>query len=318
MLSSSRPEKNNKNFSYLCSPMNQQTLKKEYTFEGRGLHTGHYAHLTICPASENHGITFLRTDVGVEIPALASKVTRTDRSTTITEGEVSVITIEHLLSALTGLGVDNALIKVDNDEVPILDGSAETYVRAIAPDGLRVQSAPRRYVEIKEEIEVRDEKTGSWVKLTPSDHFSLELTVDFGSKVLGVQNCSWDERSDYVGQIAPCRTFCFFHELEYLASLGLVKGGDVDNAIVIVEHPVSEEQIGKMCSLFGQPRLSVTEQGYLSNITLHFPNEWGRHKMLDLIGDIRLVGGYPKAHVSAYKPGHKINSTAAKAVLSNR
>ena len=138
------------------------------------------------------------------------------------------------------------------------------------------------------------------------------------AKVLGVQNCSWDERSDYVGQIAPCRTFCFFHELEYLASLGLVKGGDVDNAIVIVEHPVSEEQIGKMCSLFGQPRLSVTEQGYLSNITLHFPNECGRHKMLDLIGDIRLVGGYPKAHVSAYKPGHKINSTAAKAVLSNR
>ena len=296
--------------------MNQQTVNKEYKFEGRGLHTGRYAHLCLVPAPENFGIRFLRTDLGVEIPALATNVSRTDRSTTISLGDASVVTIEHLMSALTGLGIDNILVKIDNAEVPILDGSAECYVRAIAPDGLKVQYAERKYLELSEEVEVRDEQTGSWVKITPADKFSLELTVDFNSRVLGVQKASWSENSDYVAQIAPCRTFCFFHELEYLASMGLVKGGDVDNAIVIVEHPVSEEQIHNMCKLFGQPVLSVTDQGYLSNIKLHFPNECGRHKLLDLIGDMRLMGGFPKAHISAYNPGHKINSAAAAAAIS--
>ena len=296
--------------------MNQQTLNQEYKFEGRGLHTGRYAHICLVPAPENFGIRFLRTDLGVEIPALATNVSRTDRSTTISLGDASVVTIEHLMSAMTGLGVDNVLVKIDNEEVPILDGSAECYVRAIAPDGLKVQDAERKYLELSEEVEIRNEQTGSWIKITPADSFSLELTVDFNSRVLGVQTASWSENSDYVAQIAPCRTFCFFHELEYLASMGLVKGGDVDNAIVIVEHPVSEEQIRNMCKLFGQPLLSVTEQGYLSNIKLHFPNECGRHKMLDLIGDMRLMGGYPKARISAYKPGHKINIAAAAAAIS--
>ena len=296
--------------------MNQQTLNQEYKFEGRGLHTGRYAHICLVPAPENFGIRFLRTDLGVEIPALATNVSRTDRSTTISLGDASVVTIEHLMSAMTGLGVDNVLVKIDNEEVPILDGSAECYVRAIAPDGLKVQDAERKYLELSEEVEIRNEQTGSWIKITPADSFSLELTVDFNSRVLGVQTASWSENSDYVAQIAPCRTFCFFHELEYLASMGLVKGGDVDNAIVIVEHPVSEEQIRNMCKLFGQPLLSVTEQGYLSNIKLHFPNECGRHKMLDLIGDMRLMGGYPKARISAYKTGHKINSAAAAAAIS--
>ena len=296
--------------------MNQQTLNNTYRFEGRGLHTGKYSHLVIKPADENFGIRFLRTDVNVEIPAIATKISRTDRSTTITEGDVSVVTIEHVMSALTGLGVDNALVEIDNEEVPILDGSAQYYVRAIAPDGLKVQAAERKYIEIKEELEIKDEKTGSWVKITPADHFSFEVTVDFNSRVLGVQTASWSEGADYVGQIAPCRTFCFFHELEFLASKGLVKGGDVDNAIVIVEHPASAEQLDNMCRLFGQPRLSVTPSGYLSNITLHFENECGRHKLLDLIGDMRLAGGFMKAHVSAYKPGHTINSVVTKALMS--
>ena len=296
--------------------MDQQTLKREYKFEGRGLHTGKYAHLTLCPAPENYGLRFFRKDAGVEIPAVAKYVSKTDRRTTISQGGVSVVTIEHLLSALTGLGVDNARIEIDNEEVPILDGSAETYVRAIAPDGLRVQNAERKYIEIKETIEVRDEQTGSWVRIEPSDKMSFEVTVDFNSKVLGVQTAHWSENSDYVGQVAPCRTFCFFHELEALAAYGLIKGGDVDNAIVVVEHPVTKEQVDNMSRIFGQPRLSVREDGYLSNIVLHFPNECGRHKLLDLIGDMRLLGGFPKAHVSAYKPGHKINSIAAKTALS--
>lgn len=296
--------------------MKQQTVKQAYTFEGRGLHTGKFSHMTICPAPENFGIRFLREDVGVEIAATADKVSRTDRSTTISEGEVSVVTIEHVLSALTGMGVDNALIKIDNEEVPILDGSASYYVKAIAPDGLLQLSAERNYIEIDKVIEIKDDQTGSWVKITPSDHMSFEVTVDFGSRVLGVQSASWDEGSDYVGQVAPCRTFCFFHELEFLVSRGLVKGGDVENAIVIVEHPVTDEQVDNMCKLFNQPKLGVTPEGYLSNLVLHFPNECGRHKLLDLIGDIRLCGGFLKAHVSAYKSGHKINSQAAAAVLN--
>lgn len=296
--------------------MKQQTVKREYTFEGRGLHTGKFSHMTICPAPENFGIRFLREDVGVEIAATADKVSRTDRSTTISEGDVAVVTIEHVLSALTGLGVDNALIKIDNEEVPILDGSASYYVKSIAPDGLQQQEAERRYIEIDKEIEIKDEQTGSWVKITPADHMSYEVTVDFGSRVLGVQSATWDEATDYVKEIAPCRTFCFFHELEFLVSRGLVKGGDVENAIVIVEHPVTDEQVDNMCKLFNQPKLGVTPDGYLSNLVLHFPNECGRHKLLDLIGDLRLCGAYLRAHVSAYKSGHRINSQAAAAVLN--
>ena len=296
--------------------MNQQTLTREYSFEGRGLHTGKYAHLTIQPAPTDFGIRFVRTDLGVEVPAVASAVTRTDRSTTITSGEVSVVTIEHVMSALTGLGVDNARILIDNEEVPILDGSAERYVRAIAPDGLQVQDAERVWLEFTEPFEVRDERSGSWVRVEPAAEMSFDATVDFGSRVLGVQQAHWSENADYVGQVAPCRTFVFFHELEFLAARGLVKGGDVDNAIVIVERPASPEQIENMCKFFGQPQLGVTPQGYLSNIKLHFPNECGRHKLLDLIGDMRLAGGFPKAKITAYKPGHTINSLASRMALS--
>ena len=293
--------------------MNQQTLINSYKFEGRGLHTGKYAHMTLYPAPAGYGIRFIRTDAGVEVPALASNITRTDRSTTISAGGVNVVTIEHLMSALTGLGVDNARIEINNEEVPILDGSAERYVRAIAPDGLQEQEEERTWLEFSEPFEVRDEKTGSWVRVEPSDRMSFEATVDFGSKVLGVQTARWNGGGSYVGRIAPCRTFVFFHELEFLASRGLVKGGDVDNAIVIVEHPVTPEQIDNMCTLFGMPHLSVSEQGYLSNIKLHFPDECGRHKRLDLIGDMRLMGGFPKAKITAYKPGHTINSLASRA-----
>ena len=295
--------------------MNQQTLKTSYRFEGRGLHTGKYAHITIMPAPADYGIRFVRTDLGVEVPAIASKVTRTDRSTTIAEGEASVITIEHLMSALTGLGVDNARIEIDNEEVPILDGSAERYVRAIAPDGLQAQDAERVWVELTDTVEVEDPETGSRIRIEPAATMSFSVEIDFNSHVLGVQKARWTEGADYVGQIAPCRTFVFMHELERLDAQGLVKGGDVDNAIVIVEHPVLPEQIDYMCRFFGQPRLNVTPQGYLSNIRLHFPNECGRHKLLYLIGDMRLLGGFPKARISGYKPGHKINTLAARTAL---
>ena len=271
--------------------------------------------MTICPAPEDTGIRFIRTDLGKDafVDALAENVSNTARSTTISNGEVSVSTIEHVLSALTGMGVDNAIIEIDNIEVPILDGSAKPYIDAIWADGFEQQEAPRRYIVINETLEITNEK-GSIVRIEPAEEFSYEIKIDFNSRVLGVQNAIWDDSVLYPEQIGTCRTFVFFHEIEFLFNNGLVKGGDVDNAIVIVEHPVTDEQIQNMSRLFNIPALSVREDGYLSNLQLRFPNECARHKLLDLIGDLRLAGGFLKAKVTAEKAGHGINTTAAKAI----
>lgn len=293
----------------------QQTLKKKYSFEGKGLHTGRYAHMTVCPAPENTGIIFIRTDAeNATVAALAENVSNTTRSTTISQNGVSVSTIEHILSALTGMGVDNAFIEIDNIEVPILDGSAKPYIDAIWADGFVQQSEPRKYIEIKETVEVKNEEVGSIVRIEPAEEFNYDIKVDFNSKVLGVQHAVWNPSVVYAEEIGVCRTFVFFHEIEFLFNNGLVKGGDVDNAIVIVEHPVTDQQINKMSELFNIPALTVRDDGYLSNLQLRFPNECSRHKMLDLIGDLRLCGGFLKAKVTAEKAGHGINTTAAKAV----
>lgn len=293
----------------------QQTLKKNYSFEGKGLHTGKYAHMTVCPAPENTGIVFVRTDAeGASVEALAENVSNTTRSTTISQNGVSVSTIEHILSALTGMGVDNAVIEIDNIEVPILDGSAKPYIDAIWSDGFVQQSEPRKYIELKETVEIINEEVGSIVRIEPAEEFSYDIKVDFNSRVLGVQHAVWNPEVVYAEEIGVCRTFVFFHEIEFLFNNGLVKGGDVDNAIVIVERPVTEQQINKMSELFNIPALTVREDGYLSNLQLRFPNECSRHKLLDLIGDLRLCGGFLKAKVTAEKAGHGINTNAAKAV----
>ena len=296
----------------------QQTLKKSYSFEGKGLHTGRVAKMTINPAPVGTGIRFRRTDLGEDsyIDALAENVTNTARSTTISCGGASVSTIEHVLSALTGMGVDNAIIDIDNIEVPILDGSAKPYIDAIWADGFQQQDEPRKYIEIKETIEIRNDQTGSMVRIEPADEFSYDIKVDFNSRVLGVQNAQWNDSVVYAEEIGVCRTFVFFHEIEFLFNNNLVKGGDVDNAIVIVEHPVTEEQVNRMSQLFNVPALNVREDGYLSNLTLRFPNECARHKMLDLIGDLRLCGCFLKAKVTAEKAGHGINTSIAKVVRS--
>lgn len=294
----------------------QQTLRKNYSFEGKGLHTGKVAKMTVCPAPADTGIRFIRTDIGKDavIEALAENVSNTARSTTISKGEASVSTIEHIMSALTGMGVDNALIEIDNIEVPILDGSAKPYIDAIWKDGFEEQDAPRRYIELKETVEIVNKEKGSVVRIEPAEEFSYDILVDFNSRVLGVQKAVWNAGVTYAEEIGICRTFVFFHEIEFLFNNGLVKGGDVDNAIVIVEHPVTEEQVNRMSQLFNVPALSVREDGYLSNLTLRFPNECARHKLLDLIGDLRLCGGFLKARITAEKAGHGINTTAAKAV----
>ena len=294
----------------------QHTLGQSCRFEGKGLHTGKYASISIEPAPVDSGIRFLRTDIGEDafIKAVAENVSCTARSTTLTEGEASVATVEHILSALTGMGVDNAIIRIDNDEVPILDGSARPFVEAIVRCGLREQDRPVRMIELADTVEVEDENTGSFIRIEPSDSFAIDLTVDFGSRVLGVQSAHWEPGCDFASEIAPCRTFVFFHEIEFLAKNGLVKGGDVNNAIIIVEHPVTDEQVESLCSTLGIGKLAITDNGYLNNIELHFPEECGRHKMLDIIGDLTLCGGRLKAKVTAFKPGHKLNTNAAKAV----
>ena len=296
--------------------MKQHTLKRYYSFEGKGLHTGQFAHMTLKPAGPDTGIVFVRTDVGPDafLPALGEYVSDTSRSTTLSDGEIEIHTVEHLLSALTGLGVDNAYIELDNIEVPILDGSARYYVEAIVKDGLDVQNAERRYIELSEPIEIVDEKRGSSIRIEPAKAPSYDAAIDFNSRVLGLQQVHWDKNVDYATQIGPCRTFVFLHEIAYLFQMGLVKGGDVDNAIVIVEHPIPNEQLNELCSLFKVKNLKISDKGYLNNLRLYFNDECGRHKLLDLMGDLRLSGGFLRAQVTACKPGHAINTRAAQAI----
>ena len=296
--------------------LKQRTLSRERSFEGKGLHTGQYAHMVLKPAPVNSGIIFKRIDLGdgAVVEALAENVSSTARSTTVSRDGVSVSTIEHLMSAFAGMGVDNAVVEIDNVEVPILDGSARCYVEALSGDGLVEQDAVKEYVSVPEEMEIKDEASGSWIKVTPCDDPSMDLTVDFGSRVLGVQKAHWDLSTDYATQIGPCRTFVFFHEIEYLFQNNLVKGGDVENAIVIVERPVEPGQVERLAGLFNVPALSIDDKGYLNNLRLHFPDECGRHKLLDMIGDLSLSGGILKARVTAFKPGHSINTRMAKAI----
>ena len=272
--------------------MNQQTINKACSFEGKGLHTGTYSHMKVLPAPAGYGIKFIRTDIPSmpEIEAIAENVTKTARSTTISAGGAEVVTIEHIMSALTGLGIDNAQIEIDNLEVPILDGSARPYMDAFLKVGIQDQDSERKFIDIPLALEVKDDKTGSWVRIEPADSPSADITVNFGSPVLGIQTAHWDLDVDYAKEIAPCRTFCFYREVEQLLKNNLIKGGDLDNAIV------------------------VTDTGYMNEKPLHFPDECGRHKLLDLLGDIRLAGGFLNAHITAYKPGHSINTKAAKAM----
>ena len=271
---------------------NQHTLNNSCAFEGKGLHTGVYSHMTVLPGAVDSGIVFRRTDLPgkPEIPAVAEHVSNTALSTTISNNGADVVTIEHIMSALAGIGVDNAVVEIDNREVPILDGSARLFVEALVKNGLKDQGVPRRMIEIPVSMEVTDPKTGSRIRIEPADSPSADITVDFVSDVLGVQYVHWDLSTDYAKEIAPCRTFCFYRDIEAMLRNNLIKGGDLENALVI------------------------TDDGYMGNPTLHFPNECGRHKLLDLIGDFRLAGGFIKAHITAYKPGHSINTKAVKAL----
>ncbi len=292
----------------------QQTLKSKISFTGRGLHTGLQVEMTVEPAPANHGIKFQRIDITEQpvIEAIADNVTATSRGTTLEKNGVKISTIEHVLAALSGMGVDNALIKVNAPEAPIMDGSARDYVDAIIKAGVEEQAEDRWCFEIKEKFIYTDEASGKEIILLPDDKLSMEVMVDFNSKVVGNQYARLNDISEFATEVAPCRTFVFLHELEPLFKNNLIKGGDFDNAIVIVEKPVPQEELNRLASVFNKPTVERAPEGYLNHLELRFMNEVARHKLLDLVGDLSLVGFPIKGKVIANKPGHQINTEVAR------
>jgi UDP-3-O-[3-hydroxymyristoyl] N-acetylglucosamine deacetylase / 3-hydroxyacyl-[acyl-carrier-protein] dehydratase len=291
----------------------QRTLKGSISFKGKGLHTGEIVNLTIHPAPENHGYLFRRTDLPgqPEIRPFAENVIDTSRGTTIEENNARVSTIEHVLAAIAGMRLDNAIIDVDGPETPIMDGSARQYVEAIRKAGIVEQEAERKYFKLMEKVEYYDEERGIHIIAYPDQMQSINVLIDYNSEILGNQYATLERWEDFGDQIAPCRTFVFLHELEQLAKLGLIKGGDLDNAIVIVDHEMPQEDINRLSALFNQPKIEVKE-GILNNVELRFNNEPARHKMLDMIGDLALVGRWFRAKIIATRPGHLANVEFAK------
>ncbi|MGK0363833.1 MAG: UDP-3-O-[3-hydroxymyristoyl] N-acetylglucosamine deacetylase [Saprospiraceae bacterium] len=297
----------------------QQTIKKAFSVKGIGLHTGESATMTFRPAAAGHGFKFQRIDLDKQpiIPADVSKVSDTKRGTTIQIGEAQVTTVEHALSALVGCGVDNCLIEIDGGEAPILDGSNKTIVNNLAKVGLEEQDADRAYFVIEEPISYKNEETGAEFLALPADNFELTVFIDYDSPVLGQQYAELTDWSDYAKEIAPCRTFVFLRELEQLAKAGLIKGGDLDNAVVIADEPMSKKALTALAKLLDKPSMEVDKEGVLNTTSLRFKNEPARHKLLDVIGDLTLIGQRIKGKIIAKKPGHASNVEFAK-ILKTR
>lgn len=296
--------------------MNQKTLNGEFTLTGKGLHTGLEITARFLPAPENHGYKFKRVDLEGEpvIDALAENVVATNRGTVIAKGDARVSTIEHAMAALYAAGVDNVLIEVNAPELPILDGSARFYCEEIARVGLQDQKADKDFFYIKSKIEVRDEATGSSILVLPDDEFSADVKIDFNSVVLNNQFATLDTMENFGDEIASCRTFVFVREIEPLVKGNLIKGGDLDNAIVIYDTPMEQTELDRLADLMNVPRKDVSEFGYINDSPLTYENEPARHKLLDLIGDIALIGRPLKGRVIATRPGHSINTTFAKKI----
>jgi len=294
----------------------QTTLKAPITFSGKGLHTGIEVTMTFKPAPDSHGYIFQRVDLPGQpiINALAENVVETSRGTVLEENGARISTIEHVLASFVGMGIDNVLIEVNGQEAPILDGSAIEYAEAIEQTGKVEQKTDRKYFILKEKLEYYDEENGIHIIAYPDKVQSLNVLIDYNSKVLGNQYASLEELQNFKEEIAPCRTFVFLHELEYLAKNNLIKGGDVDNAIVIVDRKVSQEELDRLADLFNKPHVKVQPEGILNNVDLRYSNEPARHKLLDLIGDLALVGRWFKAKIIATRPGHTSNNEFARAL----
>lgn len=295
---------------------NQHTLKGSLTLAGVGLHTGKNVKMTMKPANPGYGIRFQRIDLPEKpiVKADADLVVDTSRGTTIEHHGARISTIEHILAAFVGMGVDNVLIELDGPEVPIMDGSAKDFIEAIESVGVLEQEAKRIVYAIDENIHYYDPVKNVDMLAVPSTDYQITALIDFNSPVLGTQHAALRHISEFKGEIAPCRTFCFLHELEYLMDNNLIKGGDVSNAIVVVDKVVSNDELARLAKVFNKQKIEVKQEGILNNIQLHFPNEPARHKLLDVVGDLALVGHHIKAHIIASRPGHASNVEFAKKI----
>ena len=292
----------------------QKTIEKEVTLEGVGLHTGANVKLVFKPGAENSGFLFERVDLEghPKIEADASYVTNTQRGTCLERNGVVIQTCEHVLAALVGLDIDNVIIELNASEPPIMDGSSKFFVEALEEAGIVEQEACREEYEVTEVVSYSDEASGSEIILMPSSSYQITTMVDFGTKVLGTQNATLNKISDFKSDIANARTFSFLHEIEMLLEHGLIKGGDLNNAIVYVDKELSPETMEKLSIAFNKDKITVKPNGILDNLTLHYPNEAARHKLLDVIGDLALIGTRIRGKVIANKPGHFVNTQFAK------
>jgi UDP-3-O-[3-hydroxymyristoyl] N-acetylglucosamine deacetylase/3-hydroxyacyl-[acyl-carrier-protein] dehydratase len=292
----------------------QKTIQNEISLTGVGLHTGAEVTMTFKPAPVNNGFTFVRVDLegSPVIEADANYVVNTQRGTNLEKLGVKIQTSEHVLAAFVGCDVDNVIIELNASEPPIMDGSSKFFVEAIEKAGIVEQDAERNYYVVKEVISFTDEATGSEIILMPADDYQVTAMVDFGTKVLGTQNATMKNIGEFKTEIADCRTFSFLHELETLLDNGLIKGGDLNNAIVYVDKEISPKTMENLKVAFGKDNISVKPNGILDNLTLHYPNEAARHKLLDVVGDLALVGTKIKGKVIANKPGHFVNTQFAK------
>jgi len=295
---------------------NQNTIKKPVAVSGNGLHTGKAVKLVFNPAPENHGIKFQRIDLNDKpvIEAIIDNVQSTDRGTSLNVNGAMIHTTEHVLAAIVGLGIDNLLIELDQEETPIKDGSSRFFIEALLKAGIQEQSAPKEYLELSAPISFADPENKIELLAIPSDSFKVTTNINFETQVLGTQNAVLEDIKDFKDEIANCRTFVFLHELEYLLSNQLIRGGDLSNAIVFVNKTVSQQELDRLAKLFNKPKVKVKKQGILNNLSLHFDNEPARHKLLDVIGDLALLGKPLKAHIIANRPGHSANASLAKLI----
>ncbi|MEE1241764.1 MAG: UDP-3-O-acyl-N-acetylglucosamine deacetylase, partial [Bacteroidaceae bacterium] len=294
--------------------LKQNTLKEQFSLSGKGLHTGLNLTVTFMPAPPDHGYKIQRIDMPGQpiMDAIAENVIDTQRGTVLGKGEMRCSTVEHAMAALYALGLDNVLIQVDGPEFPILDGSAELYVNAIQRVGILEQDAPKDFYYINKKMEFRDEATGACITLLPDEDFSITSMISFESSVLSSQFATLDNMDKFATEVAAARTFVFVREIEPLLMAGLIKGGDLDNAIVIYEHKTTQENLDKLCQLTGAERHEASELGYLQHKPLVWDNEPARHKLLDIIGDMALIGKPIKGRIIATKPGHTINNKFAR------
>ena len=294
--------------------MKQQTLKGSFTLFGKGLHTGLSITVTFNPAPENTGYKIQRIDLEGEpiIDAVAENVVDTQRGTVVAKGDVRVSTIEHGMSALYAMGIDNCLIQVNGPEFPILDGSAIKYVEKIREIGLQEQNAPKDFYVIRKKIEIKDDKSGSCITLLPDEEFSITAMCSFESKFIASQFATLDGMSNYAEEIAAARTFVFVRDIEPLLNANLIKGGSLDNAIVIYERQMSQENLDKLADVLGVPHMDATNLGYIQNKPLVWDNECTRHKLLDIIGEMALIGRPIKGRIVATRPGHTVNNKFAR------